>query len=584
MRQERDLQMKILKNVVRKAPSLVALAACAGLTLSQVAAQAASSTAAATGPVQPLALSVVAPITQCANLATVDISAGVGAPTLVSSAEVVDDGKSAAYCSVKVTIDSYARFELRLPQRGWTQRLLFGGGPGAQADAGVDLSQFATVSWEDLGRRQNEDVLANEYRSQIYAGYKGMHMQVVAAKALLVKFYGQAQRFAYFNACSNPGREGLIEAQRFPKDFDGVAAGCPPLNITLNNGLWHAWNVLTNNPGGQPIITADKLPILHEAVLGACDAADGATDRIVSDPFACRVPFEKVECRPGLNTATCLSAEQVRVARELYRGPHDAAGHKLAPSGVLPGSELAWTATIVPGGRFGGPQEAWTATEKALRSHYSLPALDKSWTLDQVRFDLETLRETTRYNYLHDATNTDMTPFARAGGKLILWMALGDTNVLPMSTILYYQKMRQHTGAALTDSFARFYLVPGVYHCGGGDGPILENVLLPLMAWVERGIAPDALPAAHVPGKGFGPPRSDVAPAAADLTRPIWPYPIIGRYTGRGDVRAMTSWTRGPARPVPAALLEWAGNDLYRADAHQWCAPVAEGMTCTARP
>lgn len=576
--------MTAFKDLVRKGLAFLALAAWTWFPLPQAAVDAAPRPAATVAPTPALPLIAVAPIRDCRDLATVDVSSQVGAPTVVVSSAVIDDGRSAAYCNVKVVIDAYARFELHLPVKGWTQRLLFGGGPGAQADAGIDLSQFATVSWQDLGRRPDEDVLANDYRSQVYAGYKGMHMQVLAAKALLVNFYGRPQRFAYFNACSNPGREGLIEAQRFPKDFDGIGAGCPPLNITLNNGLWHAWNVLTNNPGGKAIITTDKLPILHQAVLDACDAADGATDQIVSEPFSCRVPLEKVECRAEQDPATCLSADQVRVARALYRGPHDAAGHKLAPSGVLPGSELAWTATIVPGGRFGGPQEAWTSTQKALRSHYNLPALDKSWTLDQVSFDLETLRATTRYNFLHDATDTDMAPFARAGGKLILWMALGDTNVLPTSTILYYQMMRQQTGATLTDHFARFYLLPGVYHCGGGDGPILENVLIPLMAWVERGIAPGALPAVHAPGNGSGAPRPDALPAVADLSRPIWPYPYTSHYTREGEMREAASWQRGPARPVSPTLLDWAGIDLYRAGAQKWCTATADGMTCAARP
>jgi feruloyl esterase len=236
----------------------------------------------------------------------------------------------------------------------------------------------------------------------------------------------------------------------------------------------------------------------------------------------------------------------------------------------------------VPGNQpFGGPREAWTATEKALRSHYSLPALGKAWTLDQVKFDLPTLRATTTYNYLHDATNTDMSPYAKAGGKLILWMALGDTNVLPTSTILYYEKMRRQTGAALTDSFSRFYLLPGVYHCGGGDGPVLANVLLPLMAWVERGVAPGALPGVHVPRNGFGPPAPG---AVADLTRPVWPYPYTAAYRGTGDVKLASSWVRGPARPVALDRLDWAGVGLYRAGAQKWCTARDGGMDCTARP
>ncbi|MBC2667275.1 tannase/feruloyl esterase family alpha/beta hydrolase [Novosphingobium flavum] len=568
-----------------KLRTILALAACSGLTLIQGTAPIGAATPARPA-LQPLALPVLAPRMDCAALVGTDVSATAGGQTRVASASVIDNGQVAAYCNVKVVVDDYARFELHLPVKGWSQRLLFGGGPGAQTPAGVKIDQFASVSWEDLGRRQNEDVLANRYRDQIYAGYKGMHLQVLASKALIARFYGRGPRFSYYNACSNPGREGLIEAQRFPKDFDGIGAGCPPLNTTLNNGLWHAWNVTTNmRADGSAILTADKLPILHKAVLDACDAADGARDAIVSDPFACRVPFEKVECKPGQDASTCLTADQVRVARELYRGPHDANGLKLAPSGVLPGSELAWTATIVPSdSRFGGPAEARTATEKAIRSHYNLPALAPDWSLSQVKFDRATFEATTKYNFLHDATNTDMSPYAKAGGKLILWMALGDTNVLPTSTILYYETLRKQMGPAATDAFMRFYLLPGVYHCGGGDGPVLANLLLPLMVWVERGVAPGVLEGVHVP-RGPGPQPMNAPQPAADLTRPIWPYPYTQQYLGHGDVRKAASFVRGPARLAPVAeLSNWAGMGLYRAGAQKWCTPTADGMSCAAKP
>lgn len=535
---------------------------------------------------QPLPLPTVAPVIDCTALRSADVSTVVGATTKVTTAAVIDDGKSSPYCSVKVVVADYARFELHLPTRAWTQRLLFGGGPGAQTSQGLDLGQFATVSWEDLGRRQDEDVLANDYVGQVNAGYRGMHWQVLAAKSLISRFYGQGPKFSYYNACSNPGREGMIEAQRFPEDFNGIGAGCPPIATTLNNGLFHAWNVLSNTGAdGRAIITADKLPILHAAVLRRCDAADGAKDGIVSNPYACTPPLAEVTCKVGQDPTTCLTPAQVAVARELYRGPHDASGARLAPSGVLPGSELAWTSTIVPSDApFGGPKEARVATEKAIRSHYSLPALPKSWTLDQVKFDRATFAATTKWRIIHDATNPDLSPFAKAGGKLILWMNLGDTNVLPAQVILYYQAVQQRLGAKATAEFLRFYTLPGAYHCGGGDGPVIKDVLVPLMVWVERGIAPEALAGQHVPrgpggiqqGAGHMPPSTK-----ADLTRPIYPYPYTARYVGHGDVRDASNWTKGPAEPAPASWRDWIGQSFYRPDATQWCTPGASGLSCT---
>lgn len=539
---------------------------------------------ASTSTPQPLALPVVAPSMTCAALQTADVSRPVGSTTVVQSAVVVDDHRSAAYCNVKVVVDDYARFELHLPIAAWTQRLLFGGGPGAQTASGLKLDQFATVSWQDLGHRENEDVFANNYTAHVNAGYRGMHLQVLAAKALIAKFYGQAPRFSYYNACSNPGREGMIEAQRFPDDFDGIGAGCPPINTTMNNGLFHAWGIRTNSGAdGKAILTMDKLPILHQAVLDQCDAADGAKDGIVSDPFACHPVLSQVACKPGQDASKCLTPGQIHVAEELYRGAHDAQGERLTPGGVLPGSELAWTATIVPGGRFGGPDEDRVATAKAIRSHYSLPALPVSWTLNDLTFDRAAFESTTQLSYLHDGTNPDLSGFAKAGHKLIMWMSLGDTNVLPQQSILYYTALRQQMGARAVDGFTRFYLLPGVYHCGGGDGPVISNLLVPLMVWVERGVAPGVLPGAHTP-RADGPPQGDAARVAApDLTRPIYPYPYTAKYVGTGDVRDAANWVQGPARPVPVARYDWLGAKYYKSGYMKWCSATATGLDCRAK-
>ena len=527
---------------------------------------------------QPLALPVVVPVVDCARLRTEDVSAVVGAATRVESAAIVSASGTAAYCNVKVVVDDYARFELHLPQASWTQRLLFGGGPGAQTSSGMKLDQFATVSWEDLGRRNDEDLLANDPQAQINAGYRGMHLQVLAAKALIQHYYGRKPRFSYYNACSNPAREGMIEAERFPQDFDGIGAGCPPINITVNNGLWHAWNVLTNTgPDGKAIITADKLPILHQAVLRQCDALDGATDGIVSAPQQCHPDFSSVECKPGADPKSCVTAAQIHVALELYHGAHDAAGRLLTPGGVMPGSELSWTATIVPGDR-GGQEEARRVTEKAIRSHFNYPALPQTWKLAQLRFDRATFDATTSLRFIHDGTDTDLSAYARAGHKLMMWMSLDDTNVLPAQNLIYYQALQHQLGTRTVNGFVRFYLLPGVYHCGGGDGPVIGNLLEPLMAWVERGIAPGVLEGVHVPRPaGFGPPpKTNSAP---DLTRPIYPYPYTARYIGKGDVRSAANYVRGPA--LPLTFPQWAGSGFFGPNALKWCTAAGKRLDCT---
>jgi Tannase and feruloyl esterase len=565
------------------------LAVASSLVLSAQTAK----TNASTG--QPLDLPSVGHAIECPALTSVDVSQAVGAPTVVTSATVVDDGKLAAYCKLQIVVDDYAKFELHFPVSAWTQRLLFGGGPGAQvAPGGMKLDQFVTASWQDLGHRGHEDDLATNYQYRVNAAYRGMHLQVLAAKALIARYYGQAPKFSYYNACSEPGREGMMEVQRFPEDFDGVGAGCPPINFTINNGVFQAWNVLTNTGAdGNPILTADKLPILHKAILDQC-AADGLKDGIISDPFSCHPNATAVECKPGQDPDTCLTSAQVHVAQELYKGAHDAQGGKLAPSGVLPGSELAWTATIVPNAAH-NPTEARDQTTTAIRSQFSDPALPSTWELGDLKFDRASFDAITKLHYLYDATNPDLTAFARAGHKLILWQALGDTNVLPPQAILYYTALQKQMGAKTVDGFARFYVLPGVYHCGGGDGPVIRDLLAPLMLWVERGVAPGVLAGVHIPrpprwanggpggppaGPGPGPQMPASPPAVVDLTRPIYPYPYIAKYIGTGSITDAANFVQGPARPAPADLSDWFGSNFYTADYQKWCTGVGASFQC----
>ena len=532
--------------------------------------------------------SIVKPVVDCQTLSTADVSSTVGAPTVVTSASPVDDGSATAYCKLQVVIDNYAHLTLNLPLANWTQRLLFGGGPGAQVSPGaMKLDQFVTASWQDLGHRSDTDIFAHDYQARVNAGYRGAHLQVLAAKALIKVFYGQAQKYAYYNACSEPGREGMMLVQRYPEDFDGVGAGCPPINFTINNGIFQGWNVMTNTGAdGKPVLTEATLPILHRAVLEQCDAADGVTDGIVSNPFACHPDLKRVECKASQNPSTCLTPAQIHVAEELYRGARDDQGGKLTPSGVLPGSELAWTATIVPGSR--NPTEAKDGTSTSIRSMYSDPALAADWDLSQIKFDRATFDATTKLRYLYDATNPDLRGFARAGHKLILWQAMGDTNVLPAQAVLWYTAMRREMGAKQADKFVRFYELPGVYHCGGGDGPVITDLLPALMAWVERGVAPGALAGAHTPRpvrapqQGAGPPSA--TPMAPDLTRPIYPYPFTARYTGKGDIGDAANYVMGPAQPAPATLSNWYGSDFYKAGFQKWCTGSSTGLQCKNDP
>jgi feruloyl esterase len=569
----------------------------------------------------PLNLPAVPAVIDCSALVSADISGTVGASVKISSATLVNDGRIDAYCRVQVEIDGYAKSEVHLPVTSWTQRFLVGGGMGASSPA----AGFATMSRQDIGNRGSEDAFADNAQRRVDFAYRMVHLQVLASKALIARFYQKAPKFSYYNACSEPGREGMMEVQRFPDDFNGAVTGCPPINDTINNGLYEAWNIRTNTRAdGSLIIPADKLPLLHKVVLDECDALDGAKDGIVSDPLGCHPKLTTAECKSGQDLNTCLTAEQIHVALELYRGAHDEKGNKLEPIGVLPGSELQWTAVIAP--NLPQPGRPMMSNDRqgtlyALRSEFAYPALGTNWQLSELKFDRADFDNFTKLHYLYDATDPDLSAFYKAGHKLIIWQGLNDNNVLPAHAILYYTALQKTMSARVVDQFVRLYLLPGVGHCGGGDGPLIRDFLTPLQLWVERGIAPDALQASHVsqtsgmggPGGGFGGgpagqtgfgalgregdqgniggPRGpgqqnlfggpqSASSAKPDLTRQIYPYPITQKYAGSGDVRDAANFSQGQQRPAPSPMFDWWGANFYSPHYERWCTGNGALLDC----
>jgi feruloyl esterase len=212
---------------------------------------------------------------------------------------------------------------------------------------------------------------------------------------------------------------------------------------------------------------------------------------------------------------------------------------------------------------FSDTNQARLKTELVIKYlHNDPPRPD--FKLADLKFDRATFDSTTRLHYLYDATDPDLAAFAKAGHKLLLWQGLADATVLPVYATLYYTALQNQMGAAAVDRFARLYLLPGVAHCGGGDGPAFTDLLTPLMLWVERGVAPGALIASH-----------------ANLTRPVYPYPYTEKYTGTGSTSDAANFVKGPARPVPIAQWSnWFGSGFYKAGSRKWCTESGASMDC----
>lgn len=528
-------------------------------------------------------LKTVAPVASCADLLSFDLSGPVGARAQSKSATQVDDGRPAPYCRVLGTIEPAIQFEVRLPLAVWTQRFLQTGCGGLCGNLNINVGRSEgcvpatngeiALASTDMGHSngggsgaEDNSWAVDNPQTRLDFGYRAEHLTAVAAKALIRKYYGQAPKYSYFSGCSDGGREALMEAERYPGDFDGIAAGAPAMNFITQNTFYHGWNARVNTgTDGHAILTADKLPILHKAVLDACDETDGLKDGLISNPAACTFDPAVTICREGQDPATCLTAAQANTAKEIYRGAHDAEGRKFVISGPQPGSELAWQGVYVPQGS--SPIFSAGISLGTIRYLAYPKPLPPAFQLADFRFDQATFDAIRPMHAIYDATDPDLSKFAATGGKLLLYHGWSDPHISPLNTIAYYTAMQRLMGDAKVAQFSRLFLFPGGYHCNGGDGPFDFPLLSIVMNWVEGGVAPDEIIASHSPqgaGRGGRGGRGG-APLAPDRTRPVFPYPAIAVYKGAGDMDSAGSFERKQGPLVPAVKLNWQGSGFYTA-------------------
>ncbi len=518
---------------------------------------------------QTAKLAPIPPVMACAELSAFSLDSAVGSKVQIRSAAEVTDGKPAPYCRVLGTIEPAIQFEVRLPAT-WTQRYLQTGCGGlcgnlninagrAEGCVPVTEGQIALAS-TDMGHSNaggrggitDPTWGVENPQTRIDFAYRGVHLTALAAKALIQKFYGQKARYSYFSGCSDGGREALMEAQRYPTDFDGIAAGAPAMNFITQNSFFHGWNAMVNTGAdGQAILTADKLPILHKAILEKCDALDGVKDGLISNPPACNFDPAVAICKPGQDAATCLTPAQANTAKEIYAGAHDAQGHKFVISGPQPGSELAWAGVYIP--QANTPIFSTGIALGTIKYLLYPKALASNFQLADFRFEQATLDAISPMHAIYDATDPDLSKFAAGGGKLLLYHGWSDPHISPLNSVSYYQAMQKTIGDAKVAQFSRMFLFPGGYHCNGGDGPFDFPLLSLIMNWVEGGAAPDVITATHAPGRG----------AAPDRTRPVYAWPAVAAYKGTGDINAPASFEKKPGTPIPAAKLQWQGSKFY---------------------
>jgi len=395
---------------------------------------------------------------------------------------------------------------------------------GHEAAPGINMARFAFEKPEQL----------------IDFAYRSQHETALKAKALVQAFYSKGPERSYFIGCSSGGYQGLMEAQRFPTDYDGIVAGMPANNWTrLMAGDLDAtlafFKDSTNN------LPPPALGLLHRAALAACDGADGVSDGVLEDPRACKFEPSVLACAANQAPESCLTPAQIEAARRVYGGLKDPnTGAQLYP-GLAPGSEPFWPHRD-PANPFPIPV-----------AHYKwLVFGDPDWDWKTFQFtdpaDYQAFqRGESKFAPILNATDPNLREFRKRGGKLLQYHGWNDQLISPQNSIDYYESVVSFFGAggadrasALRDvqGFYRLFMAPGMAHCGGGPGPNTFDMQAALEQWVERGVAPDVVLATHSIN------------GIVDRLRPLCPYPQVAVYKGKGDTNDASNFACRAPTPV----------------------------------
>ncbi len=440
------------------------------------------------------------------------------------------------HCRLVGVIAPEIAFEVNLPDR-WNRRFYMTGNGGLAGDP-VDTPNNAdraaglnngfvharTNTGHDSGKEPSGTFILSNPQKAIDYAYLAVHVTADLAKKIAANYYGQPVQFSYWNSCSNGGRQGLLEAQRYPDDFDGIVANAPWVDQTgfTIGAMWNQ-KAMTQAP-----VSPAKMLVVAQKVMDKCDAIDGLKDGLIDDPRACR--FDAVRdvpaCTAGSDNADCLTAAQAATVNAVYGGPSSKG--KPFMSGFMPGSEApatpggnsGWVGAIVPA-QAGAKPADFNLAEGVMRYLILSPPQPQ---YDFMVFDYD--RDTTlveRWSKLADAKETDLSKFRKSGGKLIMTYGWSDQILQPMMGVSYYEALVAKNGRNTRD-FARLFMMPGVAHCAGGVGPDQIDSLTAIIDWVEKNKAPDSLIA------------SKVVKGTVTRTRPLCPYPQVARYRGQGSI------------------------------------------------
>jgi feruloyl esterase len=440
-------------------------------------------------------------------------------------------------CRVVGVTSPAVRFEVWMPSEGWNGKFQLVGNGGTAgvisygamrtaltrgyATASTDTGHVSSGSFDSTWALGRPDLVAD-------FGHRGTHVTAVNGKEITRVFYGQRPAYSYYVGCSKGGQQGLMEAQRYPEDFDGLIAGDPANNWTRFYAGAHLWYSMATLKDPESYIPASKTAILGNATRLACDRIDGIEDGVIDDPRKCKFDPAVLTCQAGQDPATCFTPKQVKAIKDIWAGVRGPFGEIVHPP-LVPGAEdgaggwAAWTTGSAP---FLGLH--WLAADGFFKYQvFENPSYDSM----SFNFGSDLLSSLAKVGPALDAIDPDLRRLQKKGAKLIVYHGWSDPDISPLNSIDYYDSVvsfmshrnedLDHARAKVNDFF-RLFMVPGMQHCSGGPGPNTFDMLTALENWVEKGEAPERVIASHLTA------------GVVDRTRPLCVYPKVAVYLGNG--------------------------------------------------
>ncbi len=441
-------------------------------------------------------------------------------------------------------------FELSLPD-AWNGRFLYlggGGNDGTLRDTSMPssisggtrspLAQGYAVVSTDAGHKGTSATFALDPRARVDHAFDSHHKTALAAKALIAQRYGKPPAYAYFSGCSGGGRQGMMFSQRFPEMFDGITAGAPAMRVSSGATVAAMWNthklmaIAPTDATNQPILSRAFSPadlgLVAKGINAACDAADGVTDGMVQNIAACRFDPAVLRCQ-GAKNGTCLSPAQTNALKDVFAGPRNSAGRALYagqpwdPGVAAPGWRqwtLGQSTTAKPDSRY-----VFLMVDALMHEFFTPP--DPSFDYTKFDFDKDPARMGWFSSIYDTYEDTQLAPYRKRGGKLLFVHGMADPIFSAQEMLAYYDQLAANNGGVeSTQSFARAFVVPGMTHCAGGPATDTFDSIQAMVDWVEKGQAPDSIPARAAPNNAWFPNR----------TRPLCAYPSYARYKGSGSI------------------------------------------------